>query len=436
MLDLNYVRDNLDRVRAALAARSMPATALDDFAEADAERRRVIAESDALNAERNNASRVIGALMKEGRREEAEAQRKQVGDLKDRIAELDQKREQAEARMRELLSTLPNLPHESVPVGKDESDNVEIRRWGTKPDFDFEPRDHVDLGDALGILYLERAARIAAARFAILNGAGARLERALINFMLETHTREHGYEETLPPFIVNRDSLFGTGQLPKFEQDLFKLTDERGLYLIPTAEVPVTNIHREEILDVSELPLKFVSYTPCFRSEAGSYGRDTRGVIRQHQFDKVELVKLSLPENSYDELESLTRDAETILQKLGLHYRVVTLSTGDIGASAAKTYDIEVWLPSQNTFREISSCSNFEAYQARRAQIRFRRGGGAKPEYVHTLNGSGLAVGRTWLAILENYQQEDGSVRIPEALRPYMGGAEKIEGSKQKAAGS
>src|SRR2546429_6012673 len=426
MLDLNYVRDNLDRVRAALAARSMPATALDDFAEADAERRRVIAESDALNAERNNASRVIGALMKEGRREEAEAQRKQVGDLKDRIAELDQKREQAEARMRELLSTLPNIPHESVPVGKDESDNVEIRRWGTKPEFDFEPKDHVDLGTSLGILDLERAVKIAGARFAILNGAGARLERALVDFMLDLHTREHRYRETLPPFIVNRDSLFGTGQLPKFEEELFKLEDERGLYLVPTAEVPVTNYYREEILDASQLPMKFVAYTPCFRSEAGSYGKDTRGVIRQHQFEKVELVKYSLPENSYDELESLTRDAETVLQLLGLHYRVVTLSTGDLGFSNAKTYDLEVWLPSQNAFREISSCSNYEAFQARRANIRFRRAGGGKPEFVHTLNGSGLAVGRTWLAVLENFQQADGSIVVPEVLRPYMNGMDKI----------
>src|SRR3989440_2565611 len=400
MLDLNYVRDNLDRVRAALAARSMPATALDDLAEADAERRRVSAESDALNAERNNASRVIGALMKEGRREEAEAQRKQVGDLKDRIAELDQKREQAEARMRELLSTLPNIPHESVPVGKDESANLEIHRWGTKPEFDFDPRDHVDLGTALGILDLERASKIAAARFAILNGAGARLSRALVNFMLELHTSEHGYDETLPPFIVNMQALFGTGQLPKFEGDLFKLRDERDLYLVPTAEVPVTNYHREEILDGSQLPRKWVAYTPCFRSEAGSYGRDTRGIIRQHQFEKVELVKYALPENSYDELESLTRNAETVLQRLGLHYRVVTLSTADLGFGSAKTYDIEVWLPSQNAFREISSCSNYEAFQARRAQIRFRRSGGAKPEFAHTLNGSGLAIGPTGIASL------------------------------------
>src|SRR3989449_5602761 len=426
MLDLNYVRDNLDRVRAALAARGMPATALDDFADADAERRRVIAESDALNAERNTASRVIGGLMKEGRREEAEVQRKQVGDLKDRIAELDQKREQAEARLRELLLTLPNIPHESVPVGKDESANVEIRRWGTKPEFDFEPKDHVDLGTSLGILDLERAVKVAGARFAILNGPGARLERALIDFMLDLHTREHGYRETLPPFIVNASALFGTGQLPKFEEDLFKLEDERGLYLVPTAEVPVTNYYREEILDASQLPMKFVAYTPCFRSEAGSYGKDTRGVIRQHQFEKVELVKYSLPENSYDELEALTQNAERVLQLLGIHYRVVALSTGDLGFSNAKTYDIEVWLPSQNAFREISSCSNYEAFQARRANIRFRRAGGSKPEFVHTLNGSGLAVGRTWLAILENFQQADGSVIVPEALRPFMRGLESI----------
>src|SRR5438128_2390425 len=424
MLDLNYVRENLDGVRAALAARVMPATALDDFAQADAERRRVIAKSDQLNAERNAASRVIGGLMKEGRREEADVRRKQVGELKDRIGELEQNREQAEARMRELLSTLPNIPHESVPVGKDESANVEIRRWGTKPEFDFEPKDHVDLGTSLGILDLERAAKIAGARFAILNGAGARLERALIDFMLDLHTREHGYRQTLPPFIVNASALFGTGQLPKFEADLFKLEDERGFYLVPTAEVPVTNYYREEILDASQLPMKFVAYTPCFRSEAGSYGKDTRGIIRQHQFEKVELVKYSLPENSYDELEALTRDAETVLQKLGIHYRVVALSTGDLGFSNAKTYDIEVWLPSQNAFREISSCSNYEAFQARRAQIRFRRAGGSKPEYVHTLNGSGLAVGRTWIAILENFQQPDGSVIIPEALRPYMNGME------------
>jgi len=431
MLDLNFVRENLDRVRAALNTRNASSSVLDDFAQMDSERRRIIAESDQLNAKRNAASRTIGALMKEGKRDEAEAQRQEVGELKERIAELDFKRAEAEVNMQMLLEALPNFPHESVPVGTDESANTEARRWGTPPAFDFAPKDHVDLGAALGILDLERAAKITGARFSILRGAGAQLERALINFMLDLHTREHGYEETLPPFIVNRDSLFGTGQLPKFEGDLFKLTDEREFYLSPTAEVPVTNIYREEMLEAAQLPVKMVAYTPCFRSEAGSYGRDTRGLIRQHQFEKIELVKLSLPENSYDELESLTRDAERVLQLLGLHYRVMTLSTGDTGFSAAKTYDIEVWLPSQNTFREISSCSNCEAFQARRAQIRFRRAGGTKPEYVHTLNGSGLAVGRTWLAILENYQQADGSIVIPEALRPYMNGMEKIESSRQ-----
>ncbi len=421
MLDLNYVRENIDKVREALQARRADTTALDDFTRADEERRRTIAESDQLNAQRNASSREIGGLMKEGKKDEAEERRAEVAGLKDRIAELDQLRSQTEARMHELLSTLPNIPHESVPRGADESANVEVRRWGTPPEFSFEPKDHVDLGTALGILDLERATKIAAARFAILNGAGARLERALINFMLEVHTREHGYLETLPPFIVNRDALFGTAQLPKFEADLFRLDDPRDLFLVPTAEVPVTNYHREEILDASQLPIRWAAYSPSFRSEAGSYGRDTRGIIRQHQFEKVELVKYALPENSYEELESLTRNAEVILQKLGLHYRVVELSTGDLGFGSSKTYDIEVWLPSQNTFREISSCSNCEAFQARRAGIRFRRGGGAKPEFVHTLNGSGLAVGRTWIAILENYQQEDGSVVIPEVLRPYVG---------------
>jgi len=351
MLDLHFVRENLEAVRAALDARRFPADALDAFAVADATRRRVIAESDQLNAERNNASREIGALMKAGKREESDARRKAVNELKDLINELDRARDEAETGMREILSTIPNIPHATVPVGADETANTEVRRWGQPPQFDFAPKDHVDLGHALDILDLERASKIAAARFAILRGAGARLERALINFMLDVHTLEHNYTETLPPFIVNRAALFGTGQLPKFEQDLFKLTDERDLYLIPTAEVPVTNIYREEILDAAELPVRMVAYTPCFRSEAGSYGRDTRGLIRQHQFDKVELVKLALPENSYDELEALTLDAETILQKLGLHYRTVTLSTGDLGFSNAKTYDIEVWLPSQNTFR-------------------------------------------------------------------------------------
>ncbi|HEY8411213.1 MAG TPA: serine--tRNA ligase [Pyrinomonadaceae bacterium] len=423
MLDLNYVRENTDQVYAALAARHASEETfalLRSFVDADKERRSAIAESDQLNSERNKLSQQVGMLMKQGKADEALSVRTQVGDLKERAAQAETIREDSERRMRDILISLPNIPHESVPHGDSEADNVEVRRFGTPPQFNFEPKDHVDLGTALGILDLERAAKISAARFAILNGAGARLERALKDFMLDVHTREHGYTETLPPFIVNRNALFGTGQLPKFADDLFKLEDPRELYLIPTAEVPVTNYHREEILDAAQLPLRWAAYTPCFRSEAGSYGRDTRGVIRQHQFEKVELVKYSLPENSYEELESLTRDAETILQKLGLHYRVVVLSTADLGFGSAKTYDIEVWLPSQNAFREISSCSNYEAFQARRAQIRFRRGGGAKPEFVHTLNGSGLAIGRTWIAVLENYQQEDGSVLIPEALQPYI----------------
>ena len=423
MLDLNYVRENLDQVHAALEARHASEemfALLESFAKADKDRRSAIAESDQLNSERNKLSQQVGFLMKEGKADEALTVRAQVGELKERAARAEALRDESEGRMREILISLPNIPHESVPRGESEADNVEVRRWGNAPQFSFEPKDHVDLGTALGILDLERAAKISAARFAILNGAGARLERALINFMLDVQTREHGYTDTLPPFIVNRNALFGTGQLPKFEADLFKLDDPRDLYLVPTAEVPVTNYHREEILDAAQLPMRWAAYTPCFRSEAGSYGRDTRGVIRQHQFEKVELVKYSLPENSYEELESLTRDAETILQRLGLHYRVVTLSTADLGFGSAKTYDIEVWLPSQNTFREISSCSNYEAFQARRAQIRFRRAGGAKPEFVHTLNGSGLAIGRTWIAVLENYQQEDGSILIPEALQPYV----------------
>jgi seryl-tRNA synthetase len=426
MLDLNYVRENLEAVRAAFTARAFPTTPLDDFAELDAERRRVIGESDRLNQERNAASKQIGGLMKEGRNDEAEARKAEVGHLKTQIAELDHRRDEAETRMRELLSTVPNIPDASVPVG-DESANAEVRRWGTAPEFDFEPQDHVDLGTALGILDLERAAKIAAARFAILNGAGARLSRALVNFMLDVHTNQHYYTETLPPFIVNRQALFGTNQLPKFADDLFHLKDERGLALIPTAEVPVTNYHSNEILEANQLPLCYVAYTPCFRSEAGSYGRDTRGLIRQHQFEKVELVKIALPEDSYFELEALTANAERILQMLGLHYRTVTLSTQDMGFGAAKTYDIEVWLPSQNTFREISSCSNCESFQARRMNLRFRRASGGKPEFAHTLNGSGLAVGRTWIAVLENYQQADGSILIPEVLRPYLGGMEVIE---------
>ena len=426
MLDLNYVRDNLEAVRTALGNRNFPAATLDEFIDLDTERRQVIGESDKINAQRNAASKEIGALMQSGKRDEAEAKKAEVVGFKEKQAGLDLRRDIAEAKMRELLAGLPNIPAEGVPVGADESANVEVRRWGTQREFDFEPKDHVDLGETLGILDFERATKIAGSRFAILNGAGARLSRALVNFMLDVHTCEHGYTETLPPFLVNRTALFGTNQLPKFEEDLFHIKDERGFALIPTAEVPVTNYHSEEILDASEMPKYYVAYTPCFRSEAGSYGRDTRGLIRQHQFEKVELVKLSMPENSDDEHEKLTANAEKILQLLGLPYRTVVLSTGDMGFGAKKTYDIEVWLPSQKTYREISSCSNCGDFQSRRMNLRFRRSGGAKPEFAHTLNGSGLAVGRTWIAIIENYQQADGSIVVPEVLHKYMNGVERI----------
>lgn len=427
MLDSNFVRENLDTVRTAFANRNFPTDALDTFIELDATRRRVNGEADAINQQRNVASKEIGAMMQSGKRDEAEAKKAEVAGLKDKQTELEQQRDAADAAMRELLSGLPNLPAADVPIGKDETDNKEIRRWGEPREFDFEPKDHVDLGTDLGILDLERATKIAGSRFAILNGAGARLERALVNFMLDVQTTEHGYSETLPPFLVNRTALFGTNQLPKFEDDLFHIKDERGFALIPTAEVPVTNYHAEEILDATELPKRYAAYSPCFRSEAGSYGRDTRGLIRQHQFEKVELVKLCMPENSEEEHEKLTADAERILQLLGLPYRTMILSTGDMGFGAKKTYDIEVWLPSQKTYREISSCSNCGDFQARRMNTRFRRAGGAKPEFVHTLNGSGLAVGRTWIAVLENYQQEDGSVLIPEILQPYMNGLTEIK---------
>ncbi len=426
MLDLNFVRENLDKVRETLGNRNFPAEALDRFVELDGERRKVIGESNKLNELRNSASKEIGALMQQGKKDEAEAKKAEVAKVKEQQAELDAKRDEAENAMFELLGGLPNIPDESVPVGADENANVEVRRWGTPREFSFTPKDHVDIGEALGILDQDRAAKIAGSRFAILNGAGARLERSLVNFMLDVHTREHGYTETLPPFMVNRKALFGTNQLPKFEEDLFHIKDERGFALIPTAEVPVTNYHADEILDVKDLPKYYTAYSPCFRSEAGSYGRDTRGLIRQHQFEKVELVKLCLPENSEEEHEKLTANAERILQLLGLPYRTVVLSTGDMGFGAKKTYDIEVWLPSQQTYREISSCSNCGDFQARRMDTRFRRAGGAKPEFVHTLNGSGLAVGRTWIAILENYQQEDGSVLIPEVLQQFTG-FEKIE---------
>lgn len=427
MLDLHFVRENLDAVREALANRNFPSESLDRFAELDAERRSLISESDSINQQRNAFSKEIGDLMKAGERDTAEAKKATVAGLKEKQAELDTKRDESEAAMRELLSGLPNIPAEDVPIGSDESANVEIRSWGEIREFDFEVKDHVDLGESLGILDFERATKIAGSRFAILNRAGARLSRALVNFMLDVHTGEHGYTETLPPFLVNRTALFGTNQLPKFEDDLFHIKDERGFALIPTAEVPVTNYHSEEILDATDLPKNYVAYTPCFRSEAGSYGRDTRGLIRQHQFEKVELVKVCLPENSEAEHENLTGHAERILQLLGLPYRTVVLSTGDMGFGAKKTYDIEVWLPSQNTYREISSCSNCGDFQTRRMNLRFRRAGGAKPEYAHTLNGSGLAVGRTWIAIIENYQQADGSITLPEILLPYMNGLSKID---------
>ncbi len=427
MLDLHFVRENLDAVRRALSGRNFPADSLDKFTELDQERRRIIGESDEINQARNTKSKEIGELMKSGKKDEAEAKKAEVAGLKERQLELEAKRDEAEKAMRELLGGLPNIPAADVPEGVDEAANAEIRKWGEPREFDFELKDHVDLGESLGILDLERAAKIAGSRFAILNGAGARLERALVNFMLDVHINEHGYTETLPPFLVNRDALFGTNQLPKFEEDLFHIKDERGFALIPTAEVPVTNYHAGEILDAADLPKYYTAYTPCFRSEAGSYGKDARGLIRQHQFEKVELVKVTLPEESENEHEKLTADAERILQLLGLPYRTVVLSTGDMSFGARKTYDIEVWLPSQNTYREISSCSNCGDFQARRMNLRFRRAGGAKPEFAHTLNGSGLAVGRTWIAILENYQQEDGSVAIPEILHPYMNGITKIE---------
>ena len=426
MLDLHFVRENLDVVKTALQNRNFPTESLEKFVELDTERRRVIGESDALNQQRNASSKEIGALMQSEQKDEASRKKTEVAQLKLKQVELEKQRDEAESVMRELLAGLPNIPQADVPVGADEAANVEIRRWGTQREFDFEIKDHVDLGESLGILDFERATKIAGSRFAILNSAGAKLSRALINFMLDVHTTEHGYTETLPPFLVNRQALFGTNQLPKFEDELFHIKDERGLALIPTAEVPVTNYYAGEILDAADLPKYFAAYTPCFRSEAGSYGKDTRGLIRQHQFEKVELVKLSLPENSAVEHEKLTANAERILELLGLPYRTVVLSTGDMGFGAAKTCDIEVWLPSQETYREISSCSNCADFQARRMNLRFKRSGNAKTEFVHTLNGSGLAVGRTWIAVLENYQQADGSILIPEILQPYMNNLEKI----------
>jgi len=430
MLDKNFVRENLDFVRERLAARG-GAYPLDELVAADAEWKNIIIRSEELRRQRNEASEAIGKLKRAGH--DTSQQQTQVKEISAEIKALEDDVRLAEERLNSLLHTIPNLPNASVPIGSDEAANLEVRRWGSAPAFDFTPLDHVDLGSSLEILDMDRAAKIAGARFSVLRNAGALLERALINFMLDIHTREHGYQEVLPPFMANSTSLFGTGNLPKFAQDLFKI-EGTDYYLIPTAEVPVTNIFQNEILNFSELPKKFAAYTPCFRSEAGSYGKDVRGLIRQHQFNKVELVKFVEPSASYDELEALTHDAEEILQRLGLHYRVMALCTGDMGFSSAKTYDLEVWLPSQNRFREISSCSNFEAFQARRANIRFRTEDG-KRQYVHTLNGSGLAIGRTWLAIMENYQQRDGSVAIPEALQPYMGGMKEIRKESQSLGG-
>jgi seryl-tRNA synthetase len=421
MLDLGFLRANLPLVEQKLRDRGMdPREVLGDFHALDVERRKLVTEAETLTAERNRKSEEVAKLKKE--KQNADALIAETKAMRERIEELNKAVAAKDAELQALLTRLPNLPHASVPVGHTEKNNVEARRWGTPPKFDFAPKPHWELGEQLGILDMERAAKITGARFAVYWEMGARLERALANFMLDVHTREHGYTEVLPPYIVNEKSMYGTGQLPKFKSDLFRVEDpERELYLIPTAEVPLTNLYRDEVIDAERLPLKVTAYSPCFRSEAGSYGKDVRGIIRQHQFQKVEIVKFAQPEKSYDELESLTRDAENLLQKLGLHYRVMALSTGDMGFSSAKTYDLEVWLPGQQLFREISSCSNFEAFQARRANIRYRAPGSKKSEFVHTLNGSGLAVGRTWLAILENYQQADGSVLVPEALRPYMG---------------
>jgi len=425
MLDLSFVRDNLPRVEEMLRQRGMdPAAVLKDFREVDVQRRQAITEAETMKARRNKASEDISKLKKAG--QDASVAIAETKELREQIQTREKIAADLDSRLQEILAGIPNMPHESVPVGHSADDNVEVRRWGTAPKFDFTPKPHWDLGAELGVLDLERAVKLTGARFAVYWDLGAKLERALANFMLDLHTREHGYTEVLPPYLVNSESMYGTGQLPKFAADLFRVPHgEKDLWLIPTAEVPVTNLYRDEVLDAARLPISLTAYTPCFRSEAGSYGKDVRGIIRQHQFQKVELVKFSRPENSYEEHEKLTRNAETILQKLGLHYRVVTLCTGDIGPSSAKTYDIEVWLPGQQLFREISSCSNFESYQARRANIRYRPEGKNKTEHVHTLNGSGLAVGRTWVAIVENYQQADGSVVIPEVLRPYIG-AERI----------
>ena len=422
MLDLSFVRDNLEMVKQKMRERGLP-DLLGDFESLDRERRRLLTEVESRKARRNRVSDEIATLKKQ--KKDASQLITEMKPLSGEIQRLDEQAKACDEQLREILRTIPNVPHPSVPVGRAAEDNQEVRRWGEPCPFDFEPKAHWDLGPALGILDFEQATKIAGARFAVYHGVGAKLERALANFMLDIHTREHGYTEVFPPFIVNSASLFGTGQLPKFKEDLFKL-EGTDYWLIPTAEVPVTNLYREEILEAEQLPIKHCAWTACFRSEAGSYGKDTRGIIRQHQFQKVELVKFTRPETSYEELESLTHDAEVILQRLGLPYRVVTLCTADLGFSSAKTHDLEVWLPSSGEYKEISSCSNFEAFQARRANIRFRRAKAGKTEFLHTLNGSGLAIGRTWLAIIENYQQADGSVIVPQALRPYLDGLERL----------
>jgi len=426
MLDPALVRDHLSDVEAKLRRRGMdPSAELGQLSKLEADRKRLIPVVENLKREQNAAGEAVARAKKAGEDPSAifaenKVRAGKIRELETELADVDRRRDS-------LLLTIPNLPHDSVPAGKSSADNVEIKKWGTPPAFDFAPKPHWELGPALGIIDFERATRMSGARFSVLMGAGARLARALIDFMLDLHTREHGYTEVEPPFMVNAAALTGTGNLPKFEQDLFKIAGDWDLYLIPTAEVPLTNLHREEILDGRQLPLRYTAYTPCFRSEAGSYGADVRGLIRQHQFDKVELVKFTTPEQSHDELESLTRNAETVLERLGLAYRRVLLCAGDMGFASAKTYDIEVWLPSQTTYREISSCSNTEAFQARRAQIKYRPDGAGKAQLAHTLNGSGLAVGRTLIAILENCQQRDGSVVVPQALRPYMRGLDVIK---------
>ncbi|WRP17149.1 serine--tRNA ligase [Carboxydochorda subterranea] len=425
VLDLKWVRANPDRVRESLQRRGADEGLLDQLLALDEQWRSSLVELEALRARRRQESEEVGRLKREGRNAEADEKAAGVRQLGERLDALEEQTRRLDEQVQQLLLTIPNVPHESVPIGRSEDDNVEVRRWGEVREFGFEPRPHWELGAQLDILDGQRAAKVTGARFWFLKGLGARLNRALVDFMIDVHTREHGYVELYPPYLVNRDSAVGTGQLPKFAEDMFKV-EGLDYFLIPTAEVPVTNYHRDEVLDARQLPIKYVAYSACFRSEAGAAGRDTRGLIRVHQFDKVELVKFVLPETSYDELESLVEDATDILRRLELPYRVVQMCTADVGFAAAKKYDPEVWMPSYGRYVEISSCSNFEAFQARRANIRFRREPGARPEFVHTLNGSGLAVGRTVAAILENYQNEDGTVTVPDALRPYMGGIRRI----------